>query len=49
MKTLLRTLFAALLLTGTASLYSDAHAQVTININPPSWGRAGWHAVLLRA
>ncbi|GAB3827514.1 hypothetical protein [Hymenobacter jeollabukensis] len=40
MKTLSKTFFAALLLLGTAGAFTDAQAQVTININPPSWGPA---------
>ncbi|KUG06107.1 hypothetical protein [Solirubrum puertoriconensis] len=40
MQRLTKTLFAALLLLGSASAFTEANAQVTININPPSWGPA---------
>lgn len=40
MKTLSKTVFAVLLLLGTAGAFTSAQAQVTININPPSWGPA---------
>lgn len=40
MKTLLRPFLAALVLTGTAALFTDAQAQVNVNINVPAWGVA---------
>ncbi|OON70779.1 hypothetical protein [Hymenobacter sp. CRA2] len=40
MKTLSKTLFAALLFVGTAGAFTGAQAQVNVNINVPSWGVA---------
>ncbi|GAB2946648.1 hypothetical protein GCM10027048_09520 [Hymenobacter coalescens] len=40
MKRITQTLFAALLLLGAAGTFTEAQAQVTVNINPPSWGPA---------
>ncbi|AYA38111.1 hypothetical protein D3Y59_14335 [Hymenobacter oligotrophus] len=40
MQRLSKTLFAALLLLSSAGAFTEANAQVTINVNPPSWGPA---------
>lgn len=40
MKRIAQTFFAALLLTGTAGAFTDAQAQVNVNIVVPSWGVA---------